>query len=191
MTSLHPMAPAHGASVAAIQQSIYPPSLHEDVALILERAALFPRGSLVCICGQQCVGYASAYPYPEDLALARPPSLGKVEPLCIARALAEPARACLFIHEISIYSQGQGLGQRVLQELLAVAAAHSFRSIVLVSVLGNENWYARSGFRVVRELASYSCDEGASAATAPPPPLPPTPSYHCQIKQAHVMHLAL
>lgn len=190
---LLPMTAAHSACVAAIQQSIYPPCLHEDVALILERASLFPRGSLVGAAagGRVVIGYCSAYPYPLEDALARPPSLGKVEQLFVARALAEPARACLFVHEVSVYLQGAGLGTRMMRELLRVAAAHRLRAVALVSVLGNRGFYERLGFEVVRELPSYACDLAATAAAAPPPPLPPTPSYHSEERRAHVMVLRL
>ena len=191
---LLPMTAAHSASVLAIQQSIYPPCLHEDVALILERAALFPPGSLVGVAaaGRVVLGYCSSYPYPLADALARPPSLGTVEALAVARALAEPARACLFLHEVSVYLQGAGLGSRMVRELLAVAAARRLCAVVLVSVLGNSAYYQRFGFEVVRELPSYACDAAATAAAPPPPPpLPPTPSYHCKEKRAHVMILRL
>lgn len=186
------MAPQHAAQIENIQRSIYPPSLHEATALILERAAAFPAGSAVALDAAGAVlAYISAYPYPHAEALAAPPSLGRASAASIARALAAPAEACLFLHEVSVYNQGAGLGTQLVRHVLAAARALGLRRCVLVSVLGNRAFYEKVfGFATLRELPEpYSCAEAARLEPAPPP-LPPTPSYFCTDTAAHVMELA-
>jgi predicted N-acetyltransferase YhbS len=94
----------------------------------------------------------------------------------------------LFIHEVSVYQQGQGLGRVFMDALIALAKAHSFKGVVLVSVLNNEGFYSQKfGFQVVRTLPLYGVEEYVEGAHVPP--LPPTPSYFSATKTAHVMAL--
>ena len=179
--------------VDGIQRSIYPPSLHEASSLILERACIFPQGSLVALnLDKTVVGYCSSYPYPAEEALARPPSLGTLDSYNLSRALSEPTKACLFIHEVSIYAQGMGIGKAMIRHLLSLAVSKKYSTVVLVSVLGNRAYYESFGFQVVRVLSSYSAEAAQGSSAAPPqPPLPPTASYFSEEKEAHVMQLFL
>lgn len=183
---------SHGLAVHAIQRSIYPPSLHEALELVVSRALLFPSGSLVAHSSSDTttlLGYCSSYPWPFDEALTSPPSLGHpTTPEIVERCLADPSHSCLFIHEVSVYQQGQGLGKAFMEALIALARGHKFKGVVLVSVLNNENYYAQKfGFKVVRQLPLYGVEEYVESAHAPP--LPPTPSYFSATKTGHVMSL--
>ena len=188
-----PMDPSHGSAIIAIQRSIYPNALHEDVSLILARASLFPAGSLVALDAappHDVLAYASAYPYPAALALASPPSLGELDPALIVAALAHPADACLFVHEVSVYAQGRGIGGLFMKRLLGLAGVMGLSSAVLVSVLGNRGYYLKLGFSLVRSLPDYAVAEGLQLAEAEPP-LQPTPSFYSTLREADVMHMRL
>ena len=182
------MLPSHGPSVMAIQRSIYPNPLHEEFSFIFARATAFPSGALVALDGATgaVLGYASAYPYPAAAALSDPPSLGELNAELIAAALRAPRGAALFIHEVSVHAQGRGIGKLLMQRLLGLGRELGLARAILVSVLGNKVYYEKMGFRLVRTLPSYA----ASVQLAPiEPPLPPTPSFFSDVKEADVMEL--
>jgi hypothetical protein len=192
--SLAPLAAAHLPSVAAIQAAIYPHCFNEDVSLIFARASAYPAGHLVAILegSDAVIAYASAYPWPLAAALAAPPSLGALDVAQILAADASPGLgAAFFLHEVSVYVQGVGVGAALMGALLAHAEARGFTTALLVSVLGNEAYYERKfGFEAVRELPPYGMDN-----PAPEPAvgerLPPTPSHFSVEARATLMRLAL
>lgn len=182
------MLPSHGPSVVAIQRSIYPNQLHEEFSYILARATAFPAGALVALDSATgaVLGYASAYPYPSASALSDPPSLGELNAGLIAAALRAPRGAALFIHEVSVHAQGRGIGTQFMQRLLGLGRELGLARAVLVSVLGNRAYYEKMGFSVVRTLPSYAASEQLDPIA---PPLPPTPSFFSDVKEADVMDL--
>ena len=194
MFTLSPMTTSHGPGVHTIQRSIYPPDLHESLELVVSRALLYPAGSLVAHSNgtpTTLLGYCSSYPWPFDDALSSPPSLGHpTTPEVVQKCLHDPPNSCLFVHEVSVYQQGQGLGRSFMDALIAQARSHGFKGVVLVSVLNNEGFYSRNfGFHTVRELPHYGVEEYVESAHVPP--LPPTPSYFSTTKTAHGMALLL
>jgi ribosomal protein S18 acetylase RimI-like enzyme len=190
MVALAPLEAAHLGRVAAIQAAVYPPCYNEDARLILSRAAAYPSGHLVAMLEDgDVVAYASAYPWPLAAALAAPPSLGALDVARIRAADAAPDSAALFLHEVSVYAQGVGVGAAFVDALLAHAEARGFRAAVLVCVLGNEKYYERWGFEAVRALPPYAME-----APAPAPvegALPPTASHFSTFLGATLMRLSL
>jgi len=192
--TLAPLAATHLPTVAAIQAAVYPPAYNEAAALILARAAAYPAGHLVARLegSDAVVAYASAYPWPLAAALAAPPSLGVLDAATIAAASAHPGGpdSAFFLHEVSVHAQGLGVGAALVDALLAHARARGFHTALLVSVLGNDAYYAKKwGFAAVRALPPY-----AMAAPAPAPAegaLPPTPSHFSKESSATLMRLAL
>jgi GNAT superfamily N-acetyltransferase len=173
---------------------VYPPDFNEDVSLIFSRAATYPAGHLVAYLegSDAVIAYASSYPWPLTAALAAPPSLGVFDaaPVCAVDAAPEGPDCAFFIHEVSVYVQGGGVGTALVDALLAHARARGFHTALLVSVLGNDGYYAKKwGFSAVRALPPY-----AMVAPAPAPAegaLPPTPSHFSKESSATLMRLAL
>jgi GNAT superfamily N-acetyltransferase len=63
---------------------------------------------------------------------------------------------CLFLHEILLYPeyQGQGIGRELMNRVLA--GYEHVQNQVLLSDLGNENFYAPFGFEVVTEKLGFN-----------------------------------
>jgi len=166
---------------------------------------------------EDVVGYAQAYPWPAAAAAAAPPSLCDGDaPAVIARACAAAAAAAaasaegaaaaaasaegavgetlLFVHEVSVWRQGVGLGRALMEACLAAGRAAGLRRAMLVAVLGNAPIWARFGFASLRSLPAYGGEgappeEGAGKDAAPW--LEPTPSQASADETAVVMVAAL
>lgn len=178
--------------VGAIQQAIYPPFFYEDVSLVGARAAAYPAGHFIARLpgSDDIVAYASSYPWPLAAALEKPPSLGALDLSQICAGDAAPSDACYFLHEISVHAQGSGVGSALVNAMLDHAESRGFRVAVLVSVLGNDDYYAaRWGFEVIRRLPSYAADGPADAPAQYA--LKPTPSHFLLDASATLMRLAL
>ena len=176
---------SHAAAVFAIQRAVYPPRLLERAEHIVSRASIFPSGSFVALSADDgtLLGYAQAYPWSAAAASASPPSLSDGDaPAAIAAALALPPReALLFVHEVSVYRQGCGVGRALMERCLAAGRAVGLRRAMLVAVLGNAPlWQRVGGFRAIRELPEYAgstrADDGGEGSDGGAPALAPTPS---------------
>lgn len=159
----------HG--VWAVQRAVYPPPYHEDVSFVMQRRAAFPAGSFVVTDDARdnlIVAYAQCYPWRRVAALESPPSLHDGSALdAIAAALAGPtSEAIMFMHEVTVWEQGRGLGRLLMDQLLQVARDHGFSTTLLVAVLGNEPLWSKFGFSVYKELPYGYYAGGAEAAAA-------------------------
>ena len=167
---LEPMRASHAAAISAIQRACYPARLLESVDHILARAAVFPAGSVVALAPASgaaapvVVGYAQAYPYGSSAA---PPALNDSDaPAAIAAALAAPGDALLFVHEVTVYRQGQGLGRALLANVCAAGFAAGLRTAMLVAVLGRAPLWTHLGFTHVRDLPGYGADDDGGGGGA-------------------------
>ena len=201
---LAPMCPAHAADIEAVQRALYPARYLESTSHILARAAAFPSGSLVVLMRaaagvERLAGYAQAYPWPAAAAAAAPPSLCDSDaPAMIAAAVAAPADALLFIHEVSVYVQGRGLGSVLLAGCAHAGRAAGLRHAMLVAVLGQGSYWQRHGFVRERDLSPGYYDTAPAADALPQPPrvgdcvdLPPMPTQGSDDSSAVVMSAPL
>lgn len=159
----------HG--VWAVQRAVYPPPYHEDVSFVMHRRTAFPAGSFVVTDDAKdnlIVAYAQCYPWNRVAALESPPSLHDGSALdAIGAALAGPtSEAIMFMHEVTVWEQGRGLGRLLMEQLLQVARDHGFSTALLVAVLGNEPLWSKFGFSVYKELPYGYYAGGAAAAAA-------------------------
>ena len=162
--SFEPMEEAQMPELGALQASVYPPPYHEHTKDIWQRARLFPQGSFVvrrrgaAAGGERdgaLIGYCAAYPWPRAAAHESPPMIGDAKgEAMILEGLRSPADAVLWVHEITLHAQGEGIGTAALEALLATARALGFREAMLVAVLGRAPFWASRGFSVFRELPS-------------------------------------
>jgi GNAT superfamily N-acetyltransferase len=140
---LAPLRACHAAAVFAVQRAIYPSRLLESAVHIVDRARQFPSGSFVALATrsggsadaeateEDVVGYAQAYPWPAAAAAVSPPSLCDSDaPAVIARACAAATavggeggggETLLFVHEVSVWRQGVGLGRALMEAAEAFA----------------------------------------------------------------------
>lgn len=136
------------------------------------------------------IAYGSSYPWPLHAALEKPPSLGTLDLSQIRAGDAAPEEACYFLHEISVWEQGSGVGSALVNAMLDHAESCGFRVALLVSVLGNDDYYAkRWGFEVVRTLPSYAIDDPSPSPVTYA--LKPTPSHFSTDASATLMRLML
>ena len=100
------------------------------------------------------IGYMAAYPWPSSNALEKPPSLGDEKTTeMIERGASDPSCAHFFIHEVTLYAQGEGIGKIAMEFLLRVGKRMGFKQAMLVAVLGNEGfWHKSCGFNVYKKL---------------------------------------
>lgn len=155
----------------AVQRAVYPPPYHEDVDYVMKRRDAFPEGSFVVVDEARkgmLVAYAQCYPWGKAAALSCPPSLHDGGALdSIKGALAgPPSEAVMFMHEVTVWDQGRGLGRSLMERLLRVAADHGITTALLVAVLGNEPLWSKFGFSVLKELPYGYYAGGAAAAAA-------------------------
>ena len=216
---LAPLRACHAAAVFAVQRAIYPSRLLESAVHIVDRARQFPSGSFVALATrsggsadaaateEDVVGYAQAYPWPAAAAAASPPSLCDSDaPAVIARACAAAAagggseggggETLLFVHEVSVWRQGVGLGRALMEACLAAGRAAGLQRAMLVAVLGNGPLWARFGFESLRSLPAYGGEgappeEEGAGDDATVPWLQPTPSQASTDETAVVMVAAL
>lgn len=100
------------------------------------------------------IGYMAAYPWPCKEALEKPPSLGdnKTEEL-IKQGAQNPTLSVFFIHEVTLYAQGEGIGKVAMNFLLQIGKKMGFKQAMLVAVLGNEDYWNKSnGFKEWKKL---------------------------------------
>lgn len=200
--SLQRMCARHEADIARIQAAIYPACYHERASFILDRRAAYPDGALVAIeaSTDALLAYGQCYPWPAaDITANGPPALSDPQaPARIARALAQPAEAVLFIHEVSVHAQRRGIGGAMMRAMLDIGRAAGLRNAVLVAVLGNAPLWERMGWTRQRALpdgyyASAVADAGleqaaaAAAASDTAPALERTPSYYSTDMSAIIM----
>jgi GNAT superfamily N-acetyltransferase len=190
------MLPEDGPAVAAVQEASYPPHYHEDVSFVINRRGVFPEGSFVIQDGTgKIVAYAQCYPWLREAALKEPPALHDGDACAtIKEALAVENRseALLFLHEVTVYEQGKGLGTFLMNKLLEVAKETGFSTAMLVAVLGNGPLWAKFGFELTKELpwGYYAEDlaDGDGGAEKPVKTvLEPRPSYYSKDLSAVVM----
>lgn len=111
----------------------------------------------------EMIGYMAAYPWPSIDALEKPPSLGdeKTEEM-IERGASDPSRAHFFVHEVTLYAQGEGIGKLAMDFLLRIGKKMGFRQAMIVAVLGNESYWSKScSFKELKKLPDgyYKRDE--------------------------------
>ena len=100
------------------------------------------------------IGYMAAYPWPCKEALEKPPSLGdkRTEEL-IKQGAQNPSLSVFFIHEVTLYAQGEGIGKVAMNFLLQIGKKMGFKQAMLVAVLGNEDYWNKSnGFKEWKKL---------------------------------------
>lgn len=138
---------------------------------MMQRRAAFPAGSFVVTDEARdnlIVAYAQCYPWGRAAALASPPSLHDGGALdAIAAALAgPPSDAVMFMHEVTVWEQGRGLGRSLMDQLIQVARDHGCSTALLVAVLGNEPLWSKFGFSEYKPLpyGYYAGGEAAAAA---------------------------
>ena len=193
---LDPLSMEHMAAVEAIQIAVYPRFYHEDISCISARAKSYPDGSFVWRSESSgaIVAYCTAYPWPLAAALLSPPSLGTVDTAAIDAACRAPGSSCIFLHEVSVWEQGAGIGRALVDAVLKLGALRGFTDCLLVSVLGNDAYYERLGFHSIRALPPYTLPD------APPSShsgggriwkLAPRPSHYSTDMRATLMRLVL
>jgi GNAT superfamily N-acetyltransferase len=172
------MTPGDAAAVLAVQQIAYPPSHHEDWAVLARKLQLWPAGCWVAQQDDELLGYLFSHP-------------GRLNapPLLHAALDGLPARPDAYaLHDLALrpQAQGRGLGRLLFERVLQQAAAAGLPAISLVAVQGSAAFWARLGFEPVLpappQLASYGGDavfmqRPAMAACAAPergaaPPAP-------------------
>ncbi len=164
-----PMTADDGAGIAAVQEAVYPPHYHEDVAFVINRSAVFPAGSWVVVDrgnggSETIVAYGQCYPWLKEAALAKPPALHDGDAVSAIKAALDAPRSdsVLFCHEVTVYRQGQGIGSMLMNRMIALAADMGFETMMLVAVLGNGPLWSKFGFRTHKELPWGYYAEGAS-----------------------------
>lgn len=154
----------HREAIISIQSAIYPPHFHEDINIIMTRRSLWSKGSFIAIDKYTHFihGYGQCYPWSKTKALIKPPSLGSEDATIeIENALKLPSSdVILFIHEISLYTQGKGIGRCILQSMFTLAKENKYSTCMLVSVLGNESLWKHVGqFISIETISSYAIDD--------------------------------
>jgi len=111
----------------------------------------------------EMIGYMAAYPWPSTDALEKPPSLGDEKTVeMIERGASDPSRAHFFVHEVTLYAQGEGIGKLAMDFLLRIGKEMGFRQAMIVAVLGNESYWSKScSFKELKKLPDgyYKRDE--------------------------------
>lgn len=139
-------------AIAAVVHPDYP----EGEEVFAERLALFPEGCRIALKGGQSIGYALSHPWTR----ASPPALDSL-------LGALPARPdCLYLHDVALLAaaRGSGLGQALVDDLLALGRRHGFAHLALVAVNRSVDYWTARGFRIIDDpalsgkLGSYSPD---------------------------------
>ena len=118
-----------------------------------ERILRFPEGCRKIIHAGRIAGYGLAHPWMLDA----PPSLDAF----LGKLPIQPD--CLHLHDAVVLPglPGHGAGPAYIEEMAAVAQAHGFAMLTLVSVYGTNRLGARCGFTVrhtpdlTAKLAAY------------------------------------
>jgi GNAT superfamily N-acetyltransferase len=167
------MAVGDAAAVLALQRAAYPPSHHEDWAVLARKLQLWPVGCWVAEQDAELLGYLFSHPGRLD-----------APPLLHAELDDLPAQPDAYaLHDLALrpQAQGRGLGRLLFERVLQQAAAAGLPAISLVAVQGSATFWARLGFAPVlpapAQLASYGGDAVFMTRAAPEraaaPPAPP------------------
>jgi ribosomal protein S18 acetylase RimI-like enzyme len=142
--------------VAAVADRVHP-AYPEDLAVAVERLALYPAGCRVLAeASGALLGYVLSHPWHS----AAPPAL---DSLLGALPSSTPS---YYIHDLALLpaARGTGAADAVVRALASDAAAAGFRDMQLVAVNGSTGFWQRHGFRRVErpelapKLRSYDED---------------------------------
>ncbi|HEX4788613.1 MAG TPA: type III PLP-dependent enzyme [Actinospica sp.] len=140
-------------AIAEIEHATYAElGLSEGREALRSWATLSPETCFVLEIDRRVAGYVLALPYPAGHA----PSLGRPQDTDTADvADAGAVSGNLHLHDLTLAAdvRGRGLSRLLLGRLEAVAAARMFEHICLVSVGGNEGFWASAGYTARREIA--------------------------------------
>jgi predicted N-acetyltransferase YhbS len=127
-----------------LEAESYLPSLHESDAAFLRLIELFPEGAIGCFDVQGLCGYALGVPLTSGSVLALQSPLDRIP----------DAPDMFYVHDVAVAERcrGRGIGRLLATRLLEVAAARGLTRCELVSVQGSAPFWARFGFRPVREF---------------------------------------
>jgi GNAT superfamily N-acetyltransferase len=131
--------PTEVAAVYLIAQRVHL-ELPERIEVFAERIRLFPEGCRKIVHAGRIAGYGLAHPWMFDA----PPSLDAF----LGKLPIQPD--CLHLHDAVVLPglRGHGAGSAYIEEMAAVARAHDFARLTLVSVYGTNRLWARCGFTV-------------------------------------------
>ena len=135
--------------ILAIQAQCYTELEPESLAVLQNKHLLGADTCLVILHNQRLVGYCLAHPWKEGVSIGLEQLLSP---------MAEPD--CLYLHDIAILPQAQGLGigKRVLSRLIDAAHGLGLTSLCLVAVQGAQGYWSQQGFSrqdATHSLASY------------------------------------
>lgn len=120
----------------------------ERRAVFAERLALYPQGCWIAQeeGGDAVLGYAFLHP----ARLGQPPSLDSFLQQLDAQA------DCLYLHDVALLpaARGAGLGQALLQRLLALMQREAHAHAALVAVHGSAPYWRRCGFEAQTEVSA-------------------------------------
>jgi ornithine decarboxylase len=155
-------------AVAEIEHAAYAElGLSEGREALRSWAALSPDTCFVLEIDRRVAGYVLALPFPAGHA----PSLGRPQDTDTADvADAGAVSGNLHLHDLALAPdvRGRGLSRLLLARLEAVAAARMFEHICLVSVGGNEGFWASAGYTARHEIAvAESYGAGSAYMTKP------------------------
>lgn len=113
-------------AVKQLSDRIYPPALHEALAVYAEKLAFCPDGCFVLAAGDDLLGYLVSHPW----RAGAPPALDR--PLRLAPAAPD----CFYLHDLALLPQarGHGAARAAIAIVLAITRARALAQVQLVAV---------------------------------------------------------
>ncbi|PSJ47507.1 GNAT family N-acetyltransferase [Zobellella endophytica] len=158
LLSIEPITEAAWPQILALQARCYQELAPESEAVLRSKWRASPATCLQCRDqGGALLGYLLSHPWPH----AGLPALHR------EYEIAGPSDR-LYLHDLAVSprAHGLGVGKGLVAALLDRARAQGFARVSLVSVQGSEGFWARFGFRPLRNAelcASYGDDPRAMA----------------------------
>lgn len=143
--TIRPLAPGDWTEIDRIQRECFSETVIEPRSVLESIAALSPGTCLVAV-DEHILGYVLAYPWTPD----------ELPPIQTGLKRLPPEARALFIHDMAVSRSGRGrrIARRLVEHLLATAAAAGLRSGSLIAVQDSQDFWRRFGFSERAELTA-------------------------------------
>jgi ribosomal protein S18 acetylase RimI-like enzyme len=141
---IRPMTITDLPAVCKIQQCCYDPCYWEKYDIFAKKIALFPSGCFVAFDNNLCGGYIFSHPWFKNYPV----------PLDCPIESLPTANDIYYLHDLSIdpKNRGNGIGEKLINEVIKTARAIGAINMQLVSVQQSQNYWKKFGFIILENL---------------------------------------
>ena len=135
--SIEPIYADSWAGILKVQAEAYTDLPPEDVVVLKSKWLASPETCAVFLKQYEVLGYVLAHPWDGD----SPPELYK-------ETIINKTGKNLYLHDLALsnHGRGQGIGKKLIDNLIQKATELNFKRILLVAVQGSGGFWAKFGF---------------------------------------------